>query len=591
MQLTKFRVCNFRNVHDSGWIEVDRLTAFVGQNEAGKSNLCEALYLLNPYDEKNCNIDEDWPADDWGHKDGHALVCQATFRLSDPKEISTLYAAVELSALPPFAAGQTEPLSTGLPSALDLIVSRYYDQHREFEIEGVGALDQTKAETWAEANLQKCVYIKDYDLPGSRAELPDLAKRRQVTGSRLSADEELMLIVLDLAKVDVDDFLRKADTPDGRTLRSFDKRLASKFLSDQFAKLWKNQREVRFEIEIDGPTLNIFVEDVGFGMPIRLHRRSTGFRWYVAFAWKFTHATKGAYKNCILLLEEPGIHLHYSAHKSLLATLDQLAGTNTIIYTTHLATMLDPGFPERVRIVEIDQQHTRVVRGIVSTQRMPMMVIEACLGLTGETSSLLGNRQTLIVERGADALILHKLSAVLTNSGLPGLSERIYLWPADGVSKTPMFAGFLVGNKFDGGVLLAGDSEGNAAREKINELYLKDLGAGTRFRVFVLGEVAGLPNNEAAIEDIFSEFYLECVMRAYRVVIMPDDLAKLSSPQIAKRVDHVLKTRYARSGLDKGLVMGEMMRIFARWRKVEDLPEGVAERAAKLFSTINREFA
>lgn len=591
MQLTKFRVCNFRNVRDSGWLDVGRLTTFVGQNEAGKSNLCEALYLLNPYDAKNYNVDEDWPADDWGNKNERALVCQAIFRLSEPGEITTLYAALELSKQPPLRESEPASRSTHLPNELDLIVSRYYDQHREFEIEGAGALDQKKAESWAEANLQKCVYIKDYDLPGSRAELPDLAKRRQLPQHQLSADEELMLIVLDLARVDVDDFVRKADTPDGRTLRSFDKRLASAYLSGQFAKLWKNQKEVRFDIDIDGPTLNIFVEDVGLGMPIRLHRRSTGFRWYVAFAWKFTHATKGAYKNCILLLEEPGIHLHYSAHKSLLSTLEELAETNTIIYTTHVATMLDAGFPERVRIVEIDQHHTRVVRGIVSSQRMPMMVIEACLGLSAEMSGLLGNRQTLIVEGGADALILHKLSNVLTSAGLPGLSERIYLWPAEGAAKTPMFAGFLVGHKFDGGVLLDSDAEGNAARDKINELYLKDPAADTKFRVFMLGKAAGLASDEAAIEDIFPEFYLECVMRAYRVVIMPDDLAKESSPQITKRIENVLKSRHGRSGLDKDLVMREMMRIFERWRRVEDLPKGVADRAGKLFSTINKEFA
>lgn len=46
MQLTHFKVTKYRNVWDSGWIEVGNITAFVGQNEAGKSNLFEALYRI-----------------------------------------------------------------------------------------------------------------------------------------------------------------------------------------------------------------------------------------------------------------------------------------------------------------------------------------------------------------------------------------------------------------------------------------------------------------------------------------------------------------------------------------------------------------
>jgi AAA15 family ATPase/GTPase len=44
MQLKFFKVTKYRNIEDSGWIDVNDITAFVGQNEAGKSNLFEALY-------------------------------------------------------------------------------------------------------------------------------------------------------------------------------------------------------------------------------------------------------------------------------------------------------------------------------------------------------------------------------------------------------------------------------------------------------------------------------------------------------------------------------------------------------------------
>lgn len=49
MKLTLFRVSNYRNVLDSGWIDVGSITAFVGQNESGKSNLFKALSRINPF--------------------------------------------------------------------------------------------------------------------------------------------------------------------------------------------------------------------------------------------------------------------------------------------------------------------------------------------------------------------------------------------------------------------------------------------------------------------------------------------------------------------------------------------------------------
>lgn len=602
MRITQFRVENYRSIKSTGWIDVNALTAFIGQNEAGKSNLCEALYRVNPYVDDTYNVDEDWPVDDWGNKSATSLVCEARFIMDDPVEIKTFLTEVgsvveTQPGQPQEAADATKVfVATGpeLPTTLKLKVSRFYNNSRKFfkEIPQEIEVDTARAEAWARTHLPKCVYIRDYDLPGSQVELDALSQKLKQQGwSGLSNEEQTIMIVLQLANVNLDDFLAKGASPDGRTLRSFDKRQASAYLTAQFAKLW-GQKEVRFDIEIDGPTLNIFVEDAGCNMPVRLKQRSTGFRWHVAFAWKFTHATKGEYKNCIIMLEEPGVHLHYAAHKDLLQVLGDLSSTNTILYTTHIPTMLDQAFPERVRIVEIINHDTKVVTGVVSSQRTPMMLIEARLGLTGNMSGLLGNRQTLVVEGGDDALILQKLSGIFAKSGKAGLSDRIYLWPAEGASKTPMWAGFLVGQKFDAGVLLDSDKAGEDAKKKIGDLYLKPLATDQKFRVFMLRETAGITKNEAAIEDIFpDDFYLACVNEAYGINITSDDLPKDGSDQISKRVEVVLKERHGRSELDKKLVMSRMLNHFDGWSSIDDLPSGTAERAGKLFTKINAEFA
>lgn len=48
MRLQSFRVRNYRSINDSGEIAVSQITAFLGRNESGKSNLLRALHSLNP---------------------------------------------------------------------------------------------------------------------------------------------------------------------------------------------------------------------------------------------------------------------------------------------------------------------------------------------------------------------------------------------------------------------------------------------------------------------------------------------------------------------------------------------------------------
>ena len=45
--LGRFRVRKFRNIDDSGCIPVERVTAFVGRNESGKTALLKALHKFN----------------------------------------------------------------------------------------------------------------------------------------------------------------------------------------------------------------------------------------------------------------------------------------------------------------------------------------------------------------------------------------------------------------------------------------------------------------------------------------------------------------------------------------------------------------
>jgi hypothetical protein len=138
MKLVEFRVRNYRNVIDSGWIKLTNLTALVGQNESGKSNLCEALYRLNPFEREAAYlIDEDWPADDWGGRNAEAPVCEGRFIIEDAEEIEDLYTKAAPKNGPTAEGEQTskEPKSK-IPSSVELLVTISYNGQRIIEVSG-----------------------------------------------------------------------------------------------------------------------------------------------------------------------------------------------------------------------------------------------------------------------------------------------------------------------------------------------------------------------------------------------------------------------------------------------------------------------
>jgi hypothetical protein len=66
MRLLMFKVQNFRSVVDSGWIDAERVTALIGVNESGKTNLLLPLWKLNPAKEGELKPTSDYPKGNYG---------------------------------------------------------------------------------------------------------------------------------------------------------------------------------------------------------------------------------------------------------------------------------------------------------------------------------------------------------------------------------------------------------------------------------------------------------------------------------------------------------------------------------------------
>jgi energy-coupling factor transporter ATP-binding protein EcfA2 len=86
LKAIRFRVQNYRNINDSGWIPLDSVTAFVGRNESGKSALLKALHKFNPAVVEPYDPQKEFPRDRYSRdfKDpADWPVCSIAFEFTD----------------------------------------------------------------------------------------------------------------------------------------------------------------------------------------------------------------------------------------------------------------------------------------------------------------------------------------------------------------------------------------------------------------------------------------------------------------------------------------------------------------------------
>jgi len=119
MELRRFRVTNFRSVEDSGWIEADDVTALIGTNESGKTNVLLPLWKLNPAKEGAISPTADYPRKHYN-----------TFRHQTPKPVF-IQAVFDLGG----ELAQQVADKTGMPvdAVREVLVARRFDN--EYEVD------------------------------------------------------------------------------------------------------------------------------------------------------------------------------------------------------------------------------------------------------------------------------------------------------------------------------------------------------------------------------------------------------------------------------------------------------------------------
>jgi len=582
MRLEAFRVRNFKKVRDSGWVSCQDLTVFVGKNEAGKSALFRGLSKLNPSDGERYDSLKEFPRQRY----------TAEFASQDWPVATGRFVLEEEGRK---ALSQLCPL---LPSPVKVEVTRHYSWR--FTIEFDPAPESTEqaevqeqlatAKQWVAEHLPTFIYFDRYDVIESAIHIPSFVQ--QVATNQSGPRVRVTQCLFKHAGLDVEKLVglgshqvsRAAD--DLSVRRQVDERailvsLASNAMTQQFGEWW-DQRKQKFRYQLDGDYFRIWVSDDLDPSDIELDQRSAGMQYFFSFFTVFLAEAQRAHANNILLLDEPGLHIHGAAQAKVVQLLEKLSHGHQTLYSTHSPFMVDATHLENARAVyEGEDGTTKVSEDVWPRDRESLFPLQAALSYQ-VTQELFYAKRQVIVESITDWWLLKALDQAIAARGKTQLLPDIEIVPASGLAKMLPLASMLMSNKVDIAVLLSGHEPARQQGKKIIEKLL----AGDDRKCLFIGDFTN--NKNAQIEDIFPETeYLSAVKKAYPGTDLTFSVEEKALPRIVQRVENL----FERKGL--GYFERWKVAIFLRDRILEApriAPLPVVDTVSRIFEAMNSLF-
>lgn len=188
--------------------------------------------------------------------------------------------------------------------------------------------------------------------------------------------------------------------------------------------------------------------------------RSLGFQWFFAFLLYFNANFGNELKNYVILLDEPGIHLHPGGQRDLLKEIEKLALYNQIIYTTHLPFMINRNHPERIiylnKIGGLTVLKKPRKEGIFDD-----ILLANTLGFSFSSISNFGE-VNLFVEGITDKILIEELVTNYSSKNNKELLDLNYISivPINGISNLDSFIRVAQESKINFLVLLDNDEKG-----------------------------------------------------------------------------------------------------------------------------------
>lgn len=446
---------------------------------------------------------------------------------------------------------------------------------------------RSKLRKYVVTQLPTFIYMDDYRTFSGTAQLDEVHSRRN--NGDLTEEDRTFLAILSLSRLDLDLLIRLGQgSAEESRVRQHEVDAGSNTLTQLITNVLP-QRNYAVDYRLDGQLLFTRIKDNVDSSPIELEERSKGFQWFFSFELMFLHESEGTFKNCVILLDEPGLHLHPSAQKKLLSRLQHYAQENTLLYTTHLPFMIDLNQPDQIRVLEETPNGIDVTTDFTKTHPEAKLVFQAALGMDASQSFLVAKRN-LVVEGVDDYWVLTELSNLLRQDGGEGLPEDIFITPAGGASTAVHIATIMIGQKLDVITLFDSDQAGKDARDKLVKEWITRY-PESQTEVILLGDAVEI-NDDCALEDLFSEqFITDIVKEAYNkqlAIAGVNEIHLQGTGILWKRIENFMKGQGIK--INKGPIATRLRKKLSSMESACELPEGTEDKAIKLFQAIRSAF-
>jgi energy-coupling factor transporter ATP-binding protein EcfA2 len=507
------------------------------------------------------------------------------------KDVTRLVREGESDSLDELTRKQDLYLAEGLSSSdsereIEIDFIRQYRRGLQNLIRELGQLPaiRVKVNRYVTNHLPKFIYMDDYRVFSGTARLDEIQSRRDE--DKLTEADKTFLTILELSELDLDKLVQLGEG-DGEkvTQRYYERKNGAATLTKLFSNHLR-QRNYEVAYQADGHHFLTFVKDNVDSTPIKLEERSKGFQWFFSFDLMFMHGSEKTFKGSVVLLDEPGLHLHPGAQKDLLCRLEEYAKENTFLYTTHLPFMIDLKHPDRIRILEeTGDNGIDVTTNLVKNTSDARLVFQTALGMDASQSFIVADRN-LVVEGVDDYWILTELSNLLQRDKTDGLPEDVHITPGPSASEAVRVATFMIGQNLDVVALFDSDKAGQDAKDLLVKQWITGYKKESHTDAILLGGAVGV-DGDYALEDLFTEdFYMECVKKTYQDV---NEITLQSEGMLWKRVEGALKEKGIKKP-NKGSVAKRLRNRLSNMKDASDLPPETKERAIKLFQTIRKAF-
>jgi len=503
MKLKSMQVKNFKCIEDSTRFDICPVTCLVGQNEAGKTSLLEALHKLNPDVAELADFDVllEYPRRRRKEYERRAA--------SDPDD-----ALITQWEIDEKEANELDKiLGTGALGSNIVEIRKGYYPGSWWTFEGGESVQTASLPDASRARLDtllpKFLYFEKCSILDGRVAIDFLIKKQQ--RGMLSGPERVFLALLDLVGTKPEHL---ASIENSEELTA-DLEAASAPITEHIAEHWSQNRSLRVAFQLhpgkpqdpppfdEGYVLETRILNTRHNITLNFDERSTGFAWFFSFLVWFSQVKRIYGDNLFVLLDDPGIGLHARAQEDLLGYIArELEPLYQVIYTTHSPFMIHADSLGQCRTVEdiiATNDHgrevflgTKVGQQVLSTNPDTLIPLRAALGY--ELTRTANGQRTLLVENPTDAMYLQWFSRRLAQENRVGLGAGWSIVPCGAGEKVGAFLGLFGGDQGNV-VALMGTANGQTGIEQPLD---QELLRGSR--ILAIDEFAD--SNGQSIEDV-----------------------------------------------------------------------------------------